>query len=384
MMDNASLIPAEVTIPQTKHLRDSRTFQGIPSVIQTPSGRLFCCWYSGGADEGPENFIIVAYSDDHGESWSDAVAVIEPEDKFTRAFDPAIFITPSGRLFLFWGQSYSPENRKVIDNRCGVFFTELLNHDQPAADWKWSKSKRIADGLMLNKPTVLKNNSIALPIYVCRKNLVGVEEDISISGTKMYVSEDEFRTFREVGKSLMPLEEADFDEHSIIEKEDGSLWMIIRSRNGNHETFSFDGGKTWTEPVKSAITGPCARLRIFRLKSGRLLLINHLVSADPEKYSHARKDLAAMLSDDDGRTWYGNLMLDARSGVSYPDGMEGNDGFIYIVHDHERYLQGEVLLSRFTEDDVKAGKLVSPGSRLQMLISNTRGTGEAGANVKIN
>ena len=68
-------------------------------------------------------------------------------------------------------------------------------------------------------------------------------------------------------------------------------------------------------------------------------------------------------------------MLDDRINVSYPDGMGGEDGFIYVMYDHERYLCGDVLLARFTEEDVAAGKIVTPGSRLQILVNSSGGTG---------
>lgn len=379
-MNKASLIPAAVTVPQKKHLISHRTYQGIPSVTQVQSGRLFCCWYSGGEDEGPDNFVLVAYSDDRGETWSDAAAVVEPEAENIRAFDPEIFTTADGRLILFWSQSYSPENRKICDIRGGVFFSELLNYNAEPANWIWSKSYRIADGIMLNKPTLLANGNYALPISVWRKNFVGANENIVNSGTKMYITADNFKTFKEYGKCLMPQKEATFDEHSIIEKKDGSLWMIIRSKHGNHESFSTDGGKTWTEPVKSSIPGPNSRLSIRRLKSSKLLLINHLPPIDESEY--IRNRLAAMLSDDDGKTWYGNLMLDVRDNVSYPDCFEGEDGFIYVVYDHERYLCGDILMARFTEQDVIEGKIVSPGSHLQICISTSGGIGREGSAVK--
>jgi hypothetical protein len=35
-----------------------------------------------------------------------------------------------------------------------------------------------------------------------------------------------------------------------------------------------------------------------------------------------RSHLTAYLSDDDGRSWHGGLLLDERNGVSYPDGVE--------------------------------------------------------------
>ena len=45
------------------------------------------------------------------------------------------------------------------------------------------------------------------------------------------------------------------------------------------------------------------------------------------------------------------------------------DGTIYISYDRNRATDGEVLLARFTEQDVLAGRLVGPRSKLQLLIS---------------
>ena len=68
-MNEASLIPTQVTLPKAKHLLAGRTFQGIPSITCTAGNRLLACWYSGGEDEGPENFVMIVFSDDQeGES----------------------------------------------------------------------------------------------------------------------------------------------------------------------------------------------------------------------------------------------------------------------------------------------------------------------------
>lgn len=66
--------------------------------------------------------------------------------------------------------------------------------------------------------------------------------------------------------------------------------------------------------------------------------------------------------------------------VSYPDAVEGNDGYIYIVYDRERgaYKHSieeayacarEILLAKITEQDILEGKLTDRGSRLKMVVS---------------
>ncbi len=69
-----------------------------------------------------------------------------------------------------------------------------------------------------------------------------------------------------------------------------------------------------------------------------------------------RSHLCAFLSDDDGATWTGGLLLDERSGVSYPDGVQGPDGVIRIIYDFNRTKDKQILMAAFTEADVARGK----------------------------
>ncbi|MEY4191740.1 MAG: hypothetical protein RIR17_2476, partial [Planctomycetota bacterium] len=136
---------------------------------------------------------------------------------------------------------------------------------------------------------------------------------------------------------------------------------------GIMQTTSTDGGKTWATPTDPpGIRQPNARFHVRRLASGRILMVKHGDAIDSHQ---GRVRLSAWLSEDDGKTWKGGLILDDRKGVSYPDGFQAPNGTIYISYDRNRATDGEVLLARFTEEDILAGKLTSPRSRLQMLIS---------------
>lgn len=77
----------------------------------------------------------------------------------------------------------------------------------------------------------------------------------------------------------------------------------------------------------------------------------------------------AFISDDEGATWGRGLMLDERAHVSYPDAVEGPDGFIHVVHDRGRTTDREILHHRFKEADIRAGRLVTPGSRLRNIVN---------------
>jgi hypothetical protein len=173
-------------------------------------------------------------------------------------------------------------------------------------------------------------------------------------------------------------EESDLVEHLLVERRDGTLWMLIRTPPGIGEAFSSDRGRTWTAVVDSNIRHPLSRFFIRRLASDRLLMVRH----DPPEVTYPegcedcgelnRSHLKAYVSDDDGRSWAGGLLLDERETVSYPDGAEAEDGRIFIIYDRNRYTDSEVWMAVFTEEDVLASRCVSEGCRLQVPVSQPR------------
>lgn len=86
-----------------------------------------------------------------------------------------------------------------------------------------------------------------------------------------------------------------------------------------------------------------------------------------------RSHLTALLSEDDGKTWPYTLLLDERNEVSYPDAKEAADGYIYVTYDWERVTQREILMARFTEEDILKGQLSSPNGKLRILVNKATG-----------
>src|SRR5690606_39595072 len=92
-----------------------------------------------------------------------------------------------------------------------------------------------------------------------------------------------------------------------------------------------------------------------------------------DKLLPRRSHLTAFLSDDEGQTWTGGLVLDERGMISYPDGFQDADGVISIIYDNNRYGQAEVLMARFREEDVLAGKFQSADARSRLIVSKATG-----------
>lgn len=366
--DHALIPPMVNTSPLPEYGYDRLDYGMTIGIERTPRGRLWACWVAGG--DSPKAFFVLATSDDDGETWSKPRVVLDSHDKGLGA-ERSILVgnlwtDPLGRLWLFFDQSMN-----MFDGRAGVWGTVCEN---PEADEPtWSKPQRIWHGVMLNKPTVLTNGEWMLPISLDQRPGFGPFRDCfreldPLRGANVFVSKDQGKSWARRGAVQVP--EPDWHEHMIVERKDGSLWMLARTRRGIVESTSSDGGTTWSKPVDSAIKQPVARFFIRRLKSGRLLLVKHGDRLDAHE---GRVQLSAWLSDDDGKHWQGGLVLDERHGVSYPDGFQAPDGTIYISYDRNRATDGEILLARFTEEDILAEKLVSQKSQCKMLISRPLG-----------
>ena len=62
----------------------------------------------------------------------------------------------------------------------------------------------------------------------------------------------------------------------------------------------------------------------------------------------------AFISEDDGKSWSNGLLIDGRSGVSYPDGDQSEDGTIFLTYDYSRNDKQHILMTSFKEDDILA------------------------------
>lgn len=227
----------------------------------------------------------------------------------------------------------------------------------------WSAPRRFAEGVALNKPIVTADGTWLMPtaLWKCEGfTQFGLLRDMMKPG--VVASVDEGETWQWRGGAAM---EADyFREPMIVERRDGVLWMLVRMAAGISESFSMDGGVSWSAGRPSHIAGPNKRFFIARLTSGRLLLINHLGNPN-RQLSH----LTAMLSEDDGATWPHRLLLDERLKVPYPDATEDPAGQLRIVYDHNRSDDREILMARLTEQDIIEGKCVTPDAQLRILIN---------------
>lgn len=369
ILDLALEPPVINTNPGPEYSDEQRDFAMVIGLDRTPKGRLWAAWVAGG--DSDKGYFVATSSDDDGATWSKPRLVIDPPDVPNglrrRVLVGNFWTDPTGRLWLFFDQSMG-----YFDGRAGAW---AITCDNPDADRPvWSAPRRLWHGMTLNKPVVLRNGDWLMPISLWTRDRIkpaelrdGFAELDDQRMAHLFVSTDKGATWTRRGGVVIP--QSDFDEHMFVELKDGRLWMLARTKYGIAETFSSDGGRTWTEPKPSAIQNPSARFFLRRLASGNLLLVKN----GPLDKRTGRTQMTAFLSDDEGKSWKGGFVFEERNGVSYPDGFQSSDGVIHILYDRERAKEREILMAKFTEADVLAGKLVSLKSQTKMLVSKARG-----------
>lgn len=379
LMDSLSMVAPQIRHDfDEKYRIDNLDYGMTIGIEQTPGGRIWNCFVGGGDNE--DAYFVLNWSDDGGCSWTDTRFVIDPHDDSLpfarRTIVGQLWTDPLGRLWLFYDQSVTYYYGSST-NWCVI--CENPDDEVPV----WSEPRFLGIGCSLNKPTVMSTGEWVLPVsiwdrstmaYSTLKDFWTDEEFHSskscldpIRGAHVYVSVDQGNTWED--RSLVKFPFPTFDEHVFVELEDGRWWMTARvgigtDNSGIMQSFSSDRGYTWTEPE---MFQPHISSRHFirRLASGRLVMVRH---GRYDECTSTRTDLMAFISDDDGKTWKGGLLLDDSYDVSYPTGFQDSEGYIHISYDLQRAKRGEIYLAKFTEDDVLNGMISSKHGCLRYLI----------------
>ncbi len=356
---SAAAMPTEtpanvVVVDDDTYAPSTRLWQGIPGVEVTAGGRLWSTFFTGGEKEPQsENYVVLSYSDDDGETWKDPFLVVEHPSADARAYDPSIWIDPLGRLWLTWCQA-----REYADMRTWAFVIENPDAEESALTEQVENTspKMLCEGVKLNKFTLLANGDwlfftasttpTAITVHASTDNGANWTTRSVVSGNGLSVTE--------------PL---------AFQTADGTVALYTRiekNRGGGiGRAFSKDNGLTWSEyqsDLEAPLRGPSSRLMMMKLQSGNILLVNN-------ESETARTNLKAYLSLDGGQTWAYSMMLDGRASVSYPDVTQDKEGYIYVTYDKGRYEEKEIRISKFTEQDIMDGFIHSEKGKARICVS---------------
>ena len=122
---------------------------------------------------------------------------------------------------------------------------------------------------------------------------------------------------------------------SVLTHADGGMQILCRSQQGVvTQSWSKDGGKTWSRMTSTGIPNPNAGTDAVTLKDGRQLLVyNHTT-----RRSNPRgREMLNVAVSKDGEQWDVVMTVEREKGeYSYPAVIQGSDGKVHITYTYRR------------------------------------------------
>ncbi len=255
------------------------------AIVPLKDGSLLLGWtefYAGsGADHGPAR-ISGKLSNDAGRTWGDKYTLVE-NDGGCNVMEVNFLRLRDGRIALF----YCQKNSESED--CRVMMRVSSDEGRTFREPKQLSEDRKYTGLTNGRCIRLRSGRILLEAW-------------EKGDSYCYLSDDDGQTWRE-SQRIKPGNGS--WEPACVELKDGRVLMLTRTGlGGQYQSFSADGGATWSNPEPSQLVGTAAPVSISRVPTtGHLLAIwNHNLGT-PGVHNRNRNPLTAAISRDEGQSW---------------------------------------------------------------------------------
>ena len=344
-------------------------------LVQLPDGELRHYGYRGAQSSPSEHSYILSHDD--GLTW-DSVGVTVTGSAATGESGPPAACSP-----------YSGAWVRLVSSRDGTY--ALRSENGIDGDYQHAKVSDEHFG-MIRQPLFMKSRQRML---VTGNQSRGEGEAEVLLACVLY-SDDDGRSCKIARVPQGPRQQAVWPhektrwqnyaiEPTVTELADGTLWMLLRTSMDNlYQSYSTDGGESWSDPVPSRFYATCTMPTFFRLKDGRLLLFwcntTPLPEVDrsgdmtirPEQRNGLWEDvftnrdaIHAAISEDDGRSWIGfrELYLDPLRNESDFATREGTSASLdRSVHQSQavELPQGKVLVALGQHPLVRALVIFDP------------------------
>jgi lysophospholipase L1-like esterase len=289
-----------------------------PALIKLSDGAVMSVYSTPTSYAGKpgECYIAARTTRDGGKTW-------EPEREITRLPDgrsahPTALRARNGALHVFFlGYKQHAWDRKT-ENPTENTRSDLWTVHSSDDGQTWSQPRMIFKGYTgsTNGAEETSSGNLVVPFshYVANPGRLVSRTVVS----------------RDAGKTWNPSNQIDIGgagdhagavEPCVIELQDKRLWMVIRTaRKFFWESFSEDGGLTWSEAKPTEIRSSHSPGHVIRLADGRLAL-----AWNPD----SRRELCLALSKDEGQTWTDSVVV-ARGSTTYPFILENEPGELWV------------------------------------------------------
>ncbi len=317
-----------------------------PLIERMPNGELLClCQFDGPMEPHPENRVYVMHSADNGDTWSKPESICEN--------GMAIYATELAQVDGKAVAMITFHSGRFLDWQCRAFVSEDCGYT-------WEDKgpvPHVPDFTFVRRRVQLKNGDIVYPYQhydVTPQQNQAVKDNDELpeeqkfvwkTGAKtasvgMLVSHDGGKSFENIVACEIPLSKGwIWPEAHVVEFEENHLVMFIRPVLVGYlsKMESFDGGKSWTEPVLTDIPNPSNKPFFMGLSNGEAVMLHtpNGTNMGMPGGKGVRSPFEAWFTNDGAETWYRKDVISTDSRCDYADAFE-EDGHLYIVQEHFR------------------------------------------------
>ncbi|MHC4526302.1 MAG: exo-alpha-sialidase [Planctomycetota bacterium] len=290
------------------------------TLTECGNGDLLCLWYGGSYEAADDQKLWLARRKKGRRTWGRPEAIAG--NSLTPAGNAIIFTDGIGRVWVLWGKKIGDRPRRRGSGGTGRIMYRI------SADngYIWTEEKifgrelGVRDGWGLRHvPPWLSTGEMCLALSGLKDqgdDLKSLYIMKTADNGKMWETSAPYR-----GGS----------QPTVIERDDGSLFVMMRGKPIIKQALSKDGGKTWSEAKESVLPNPNAGIAMCKLKNGHVVLVFN-------NTSKGRSPLNIVRSLDGGRTWETPLALETNPGeYSYPCVIQASNGSIQISYTYRRY-----------------------------------------------
>ncbi|MEZ0275743.1 MAG: exo-alpha-sialidase, partial [Roseimicrobium sp.] len=268
-----------------------------------------------------QTWIAARITKDGGKTWSTEREIARHAD--SQASHPSVLRTRDGAIHVFY-LAFKTWKWKDL-NPTPEAQSDVYTTRSTDGGVTWTEPQQIFDGYSgaTNGAIETRDGKIIVPYshYVNDPGRLVSRVSISADGGKTWT----------LGQPIDIGGAGDHEgalEPSLLELKDGRVWMLIRtSREQFWDSYSTDGGATWTVAKAGNIESPSAPGHMTRLADDRIALVWN-------KRGKNRRELYLSMSSDEGSTWSAPVALARGKSTTYPFVIEGSPGELWIgYHD---------------------------------------------------